>query len=133
MRGEYKIYAIIETGGKQYRVMPGQTIDVERLDVAEGNTVELDRVLLIAQGDKVTVGNPTIGGAKVVATYRGEGKGKKVIVFKYKPKVRYRKKIGHRQAYTRLAIDKIVEPGATQAEPEKKVRRRKKEVTAGGS
>lgn len=133
MRGEYKIYAIIETGGKQYRVMPGQTIDVERLDVAEGNTVELDRVLLIAQGDKVTVGNPTIGGAKVVATSQGEGKGKKVIVFKYKPKVRYRKKIGHRQAYTRLAIDKIVEPGATQAEPEKKVRRRKKEVTAGGS
>ena len=133
MRGEYKIYAIIETGGKQYRVIPGQTIDVERLDVAEGNTVELDRVLLIAQGDKVTVGNPTIGGAKVVATSRGEGKGKKVIVFKYKPKVRYRKKIGHRQAYTRLAIDKIVEPGATQAEPEKKVRRRKKEVTAGGS
>ena len=103
------------------------------MDVAEGNTVELDRVLLIAQGDKVTVGNPTIGGAKVVATSRGEGKGKKVIVFKYKPKVRYRKKIGHRQAYTRLAIDKIVEPGATQAEPEKKVRRRKKEVTAGGS
>lgn len=133
MRGEYKIYAIIETGGKQYRVIPGQTIDVERLDVAEGNTVELDRVLLIAQGDKVTVGNPTIGGAKVVATSQGEGKGKKVIVFKYKPKVRYRKKIGHRQAYTRLAIDKIVEPGATQAEPEKKVRRRKKEVTAGGS
>jgi large subunit ribosomal protein L21 len=133
LRGEYKIYAIIETGGKQYRVIPGQTIDVERLDVAEGNTVELDRVLLIAQGDKVTVGNPTIGGAKVVATSRGEGKGKKVIVFKYKPKVRYRKKIGHRQAYTRLAIDKIVEPGATQAEPEKKVRRRKKEVTAGGS
>jgi large subunit ribosomal protein L21 len=133
LRGEYKIYAIIETGGKQYRVIPGQTIDVERLDVAEGNTVELDRVLLIAQGDKVTVGNPTIGGAKVVATSQGEGKGKKVIVFKYKPKVRYRKKIGHRQAYTRLAIDKIVEPGATQAEPEKKVRRRKKEVTAGGS
>ena len=133
MRGEYKIYAIIETGGKQYRVIPGQTIDVERLDVAEGNTVELDRVLLIAQGDKVTVGNPTIGGAKVVATSQGEGKGKKVIVFKYKPKVRYRKKIGHRQAYTRLAIDKIVEPGATQAEAEKKVRRRKKEVTAGGS
>ena len=133
MRGEYKIYAIIETGGKQYRVIPGQTIDVERLDVAEGNTVELDRVLLIAQGDKVTVGNPTIGGAKVVATSQGEGKGKKVIVFKYKPKIRYRKKIGHRQAYTRLAIDKIVEPGATQAEAEKKVRRRKKEVTAGGS
>ena len=101
--------------------------------MAEGNTVELDRVLLIAQGDKVTVGNPIIGGAKVVATSQGEGKGRKVIVFKYKPKVRYRKKMGHRQAYTRLAIDKIVEPGVTQAEPEKKVRRRKKEVTEGGT
>ena len=128
-----KIYAIIETGGKQYRVTPGQTIDVERLDVAEGSSVELDKVLLIAQGEKVTVGNPTVGGAKVVATSRGEARGKKVIVFKYKPKVRYRKKTGHRQAYTRLTIDKIVEPGAAQGEPEKKVRRRKKEVSEGGT
>jgi large subunit ribosomal protein L21 len=130
---EPKIYAIIETGGKQYKVTPGQTIDVERLDVATGNTVELDRVLLIAQGEEVTIGNPTVGGAKVVATSQGESKGKKVIVFKYKPKVRYRKKMGHRQAYTRLTIDKIVEPGATQSEPEKKARRRKKEVTEGGT
>ena len=128
-----KIYAIIETGGKQYRVSPGQTIDVERLDVAEGNTVELDRVLLIAQGKRVTVGNPTVSGAKVVATSQGEGKGRKVIVFKYKPKVRYRKKTGHRQAYTRLMIDKITEPGAVPGEPEKRVRRRKKEVTEGGT
>ena len=101
--------------------------------MAEGNTVELDRVLLIAQGERVTVGNPTVSGAKVVATSQGEGKGKKVIVFKYKPKVRYRKKTGHRQAYTRLTIDKIVEPGATPDEPEKKARRRKKEVTEGGA
>ena len=128
-----KIYAIIETGGKQYKVTPGQTIDVERLDVAEGNTVEMDRVLLIAQGEKVTVGNPTVDGAKVVATSQGEGKGKKVIVFKYKPKVRYRKKMGHRQAYTRLTIDKIVTAGAAPDKPEKKVRRRKKEVTEGGT
>ena len=101
--------------------------------MAEGNTVELDRVLLIAQGDKITVGSPVINGAKVLATSQGEGKGKKIIVFKYKPKVRYRKKTGHRQAYTRLTIDKIVEPGAVPAEPEKKVRRRKKEVTEGGA
>jgi len=106
------MYAIIETGGKQYKVTPGQTIDVERLDVAEGSTVDLDRVLLIAQGDRITVGSPTVGGAKVVATSQGEGKAKKIIVFKYKPKVRYRKKTGHRQSYTRLAIDKIVEPKA---------------------
>lgn len=128
-----EIYAIIETGGKQYKVTPGQSIDVERLDVAEGNTVDLDRVLLIADGDKVTVGTPTIEGARVIATSQGEGKGKKIIVFKYKPKVRYRRKTGHRQLYTSLTIDKIVEPGAIQAEPVKKVRRRKKEVVESGA
>ncbi|MBL7124894.1 MAG: 50S ribosomal protein L21 [Dehalococcoidales bacterium] len=127
------MYAIIETGGKQYRVSPGQTIDVERLNVAEGGTVELDRVLLIVDGDRVTAGTPTVDGAKVVATSQGEGKGKKIIVFKYKPKVRYRKKTGHRQFYTRLVIDKIVEPKAAQVEPTKKVRRRKKEVIESGA
>ena len=126
-----EIYAIIETGGKQYRVNPGQTIDVERLEVAEGNTVELDRVLLIADGERVVVGTPTVDGAKVVATAKGEGKGKKIIVFKYKPKVRYRKKTGHRQLYTRLVIDKIVEAGAAEAKPKKA--QRKKEVTEGGA
>jgi len=130
--GGKEIYAIIETGGKQYKVAPGQTIDVERLDVDEGSTVELDRVLFIADGDKVTVGTPTIDGAKVIATSQGDGKGKKVIVFKYKPKVRYRKKTGHRQLYTRLAIDKIVGPEAMLGEP-KKVRRRKKEVIESGT
>jgi len=102
------MYAVIETGGKQYKVSPGQTVDVERLDVADGGTVDLDRVLLIADDDKVVVGNPTVDGAKVVATSQGDGRGKKVIVFKYKPKVRYSKKTGHRQSYTRLTIDKIV-------------------------
>jgi len=100
--------------------------------VAEGNTVELDKVLFIADGDKVTVGTPTIDGAKVIATSQGEGKGKKIIVFKYKPKVRYRKKTGHRQLYTRLSIDRIVGPEAKPGEP-KKVRRRKKEVTESGA
>ena len=106
---------------------------MERLDAAEGDAVELDRVLLIAEGDRVTVGTPTVDGAKVVATSQGEGKGEKIIVFKYKSKVRYRKKTGHRQLYTRLVIDKIVEPGAAQAKPAKKVRRRKKEVTQDGA
>ena len=113
-----KIYAIIKTGGKQYKVSPGQTIDVERLDIAEGNTVELDRVLLIADDDKVTVGTPIVDGAKVIATSQGKGKGKKIIVFKYKPKVRYRKKTGHRQLYTRLTIDKIVEPESSAVQKE---------------
>jgi large subunit ribosomal protein L21 len=128
------IYAVIETGGKQYKVTPGQAIDVERLDVAEGSITELDKVLLIADGDKVTVGTPTIDGARVIATSQGNGKGKKIIVFKYKPKVRYRKKTGHRQLYTRLVIDKIVEPGAVLDEPTKKVRqRKKKEVVQDGT
>ncbi len=113
-----EIYAIIETGGKQYKVSPGQTIDVDRLDVAEGNSIELDRVLLIADDDRVTVGTPVVDGAKVIATSQGEGKGKKIIVFKYKPKVRYRKKTGHRQLYTRLVIDEIVEPEGSSAQEE---------------
>ena len=112
---------------------PGQTIDVEYLDVAEGSVVELDKVLLIADGDRVEIGTPTVAGAKVLATSRGNGKGKKIIVFRYKPKVRYRKKTGHRQLYTRLAIDKIVEPEAMLEEPTKKVRRRKKEVVKDGA
>ena len=99
---------------------------MDRLGVAEGDTVELDGVLLIADGDKVTVGTPTVEGAKVMATSQGEGKGKKIIVFKYKPKVRYRKKTGHRQLYTRLTIDKIVKPA-------KKARRSKKEVIQSGT
>lgn len=90
--------------------------------MSEGNTVELDRVLLIADDDKVTLGTPTVGGAKVMATSQGEGKAKKIIIFKYKPKTRYRRKTGHRQFYTRLVVDKIIESGATQGEPAEKVR-----------
>ena len=130
---EAKIYAIIETGSKQYKVTPGQTIDVDRLDVTEGGTVELDKVLLIDNGDRVTVGTPTIDGAKVIATSKEEGKGKKIIVLKYKSKVRYRKKTGHRQLYTRLVIDEIVEPGAKKEKPAKKTRQRKKEVAKSGT
>jgi large subunit ribosomal protein L21 len=132
-RGGREIYAIIETGGKQYRVTPGQVIDVDHLDVVEGITVELDRVLLIGDDDNVAVGTPTVEGAKVIATSRGSGKAKKVIVFKYKPKVRYRRKKGHRQLYTTLAIDKIVTPGTKTSEPTKRVSRRKKEVTESGA
>lgn len=107
MGGE-KIYAIIEIGGKQYKVAPKQTIEVERLDVPEGDKVELDKVLFIG-GDKDTlVGNPIIKGAKVVATSLGEAKGEKVIVFKYKSKVRYRKKRGHRQTYTKILVNEII-------------------------
>ncbi len=101
--------------------------------MAEGDTVELDRVLLIANDDKVTVGTPTIDRAKVIATSKGEGKAKKIIVLKYKSKVRYRKKTGHRQLYTRLSIDEIIKPEAAEGEPKRKVRRRKKEVIQSGA
>ena len=110
----------------------GQAINVERLDVAEGDTIELDRVLLIADGDKVRVGTPTVDGAKVTATSQGDGKGKKIIVLRYKPKVRYCKKTGHRQHYTRLVIDKIIGTEAVSGEA-KIVRRRRKEVAESGA
>jgi large subunit ribosomal protein L21 len=108
--GGKEIYAIVKTGGKQYKVAPGQTVDVERLGVAEGSEVELNNVLLIADDEKISVGAPTIAGAKVIATVLGEEKGKKITVFKYKPKVRYRREKGHRQLYTKLAIREIVQP-----------------------
>jgi large subunit ribosomal protein L21 len=108
-RGE-KIYAIVETGGKQYKVAPKQTIEVERLNIPEGETVKLDKVLFISDNDNTLIGNPTIKGANVIATSLGEVKGNKIIVFKYKPKIRYRKKTGHRQIYTRLSINEIVKP-----------------------
>ncbi|MFC1952485.1 50S ribosomal protein L21 [Chloroflexota bacterium] len=123
----------METGGKQYQVTPGQTIGVERLDTTEGDTVELDKVLLIANDDKITVGTPTIEGAKVIATSKGEGKADKIIVFKYKAKTRYHKKTGHRQYYTSLVIDKIIEPGAVEEKPKRKTSRRKKEVIESGA
>jgi large subunit ribosomal protein L21 len=82
-------------------------IDIESMSV-EGDTVELERVYLVADGDNVSVGKPTVDGAKVIADVVDEGRGKKVLVFKYKPKVRYRRKKGHRQPYTRLAIKEIV-------------------------
>jgi large subunit ribosomal protein L21 len=106
--GGEKIYAIIEIGGKQYKVAPKQTIDVERLDVPEGDKVELDKVLFIGGDKKTLVGNPMIKGAKVVATSLGEAKGEKVIVFRYKSKVRYRSKKGHRQTYTKILVNEIV-------------------------
>jgi len=130
-----EIYAIIESGGKQYRVSPGQTVDVDFLDAIDGSPVEIDRVLLISDGDKVTTGTPVIEGAKVMATSKGDQRGDKVVAFKYKNKTRYHRKVGHIQLYTRLAIDRIVGPGMAEPEPAKKPRRRaaKKEVTEDGA
>ena len=125
------IYAIIETGGKQYQVIPGQTIDVDYLDTNKGGIVELTRVLMVADGGNVTVGTPIVEGAKVLATSGGDGRGKKTIVLKYRSKSRYTKKTGHRQSYTRLTIDRIVAPGVAESGIAKKPRRRKKEAQDG--
>ena len=121
-------YAIVETGGKQYKVASGQKVDVDRLAVAEGEDVELSRVLLIADGEDTIIGSPTIDGAKVIATCLGEKKGDKIIVFKYKPKVRYRRKKGHRKLYATLEIKEIVKPGE-EAAPKKT---QKKKTAVGG-
>ena len=100
------MYSIIATGGKQYKVSEGDVIKVEKLGAAAGETVTFDQVLLVNNGE-VVVGNPTVANANVSATVVKEGKGKKVIVYKYKRKTGYHKKNGHRQAYTEVKIDKI--------------------------
>lgn len=101
------MYAIIETGGKQYRVQEGDTLFVEKLDVAEGDVITLEKVLAVSKDGNLNVGNPVVEGAKVEAKVLEQGKGKKIIVFKYKPKKDYRRKQGHRQPYTKLLIEKI--------------------------
>jgi large subunit ribosomal protein L21 len=101
-------FAVIQTGGKQHRVEPGQTIEVDKLPVEEGQTVELTDVLLVSDENGVRHGRPLLDGAKVVGRVVKQTRGPKIIVFKYKPKVRYRKKTGHRQALTRIEIEEIV-------------------------
>ena len=100
-------YAIVDDGGKQYKAVEGGMIDVDRLAVEEGAKVDLDRVLMVVDGEEYTVGTPEVDGVKVNATVDKHFKGPKIIVFKYHPKKRYRLKKGHRQQYTRLAIKKI--------------------------
>jgi large subunit ribosomal protein L21 len=100
-------FAVIETGGKQYRVSAGTKLKVEKLEVKAGDKVVFDTVLLTSVGDAVKVGTPYVAGAKTEAKVIGGGKGKKVIVFKYHPKTRGRKKKGHMQEYTELEIVKI--------------------------
>jgi len=102
------VYAVIETGGKQYKVQEGQLVDVEKLPQAVGETVELDRVLLVSDGETLQVGQPIVKDAKVLATVAQQDKRRKVIIFKYHPRKRYRLKKGHRQPFTRLHIDRIL-------------------------
>jgi large subunit ribosomal protein L21 len=101
-------YAVIRTGGKQYTVREGENLKVEKLAGEPGDSIELGEVLMVADGDDVTVGAPLVDGARVVAEIVEHGKAKKIHVFKYKAKVRYSKRTGHRQQYTQLAIKQIV-------------------------
>ena len=100
-------YAIIKTGGKQYRVKPGDVLDVEKLSLEVGSVAEFEEVLAVSQDGQVNFGAPVVSGAKVTAEVQSHYKDKKIIVFKYKPKTRYRRKKGHRQIYTRLLIQGI--------------------------
>jgi large subunit ribosomal protein L21 len=100
-------YAIIETGGKQYRVSVGDTLSVEKLDHEVGTDITFDRVLLVGGDGSTRVGTPVVAGATVAATVADQYRGEKLVIFKYKPKKRYRRKTGHRQSLTRLAITAI--------------------------
>lgn len=103
------MYAIVETGGRQYKVAPGEVIEVNRLPGEVGETIDLDKVLMVGgDGESCLVGQPTVAGAVVRARVAGHPRGRKVIVFKYKPKVRYRRMNSHRQDLTRLVIKEIV-------------------------
>lgn len=100
------MFAIIETGGKQLKVEQGQEIWVEKLNAEEGSTFTFDQVLMVG-GDSVKVGSPVVEGATVTAKVEKHGRGKKITVFKYKPKKNYKRKQGHRQPYTKLVIEAI--------------------------
>lgn len=101
------MYAVVESGGKQYRVSVGQIIDVEKLPVPQGESVTLDKVLLLADRDEIKVGRPTVKGASISATVVGHGLKPRQVIFHYRPKNRYRVKRSHRQQYTRLRIEEI--------------------------
>jgi large subunit ribosomal protein L21 len=107
MGEDLSTYAIVRTGGKQYRVSPGDTIRVESLPAEEGDTIELDDVLMLSTEDGLALGTPRVSGAKVTAEVVGKGKGKKIVIFKYKAKTRYRRRNGHRQLYTDLKVTGI--------------------------
>lgn len=101
------MYAVIQTGGKQYRVSKGLKLKVEKLEAAEGDSVELDKVLMVADGEDVKIGAPYLEGGKVTATVTAQGRGKKVRIIKFKRRKHHMKRQGHRQAYTELEITDI--------------------------
>ena len=135
------MFAVVETGGKQYKVSPGQTVEVEKLPAEPGDTVELGRVLLISTDDETFIGSPLVEDAKVVARVAQLKRGPKLIIFRYKSKSRYRRKTGHRQDYTELTIQDIWANGASllpakeeaEVEPEVDTETEAEETTAAKS
>ncbi|TYP73846.1 50S ribosomal protein L21 [Paenibacillus methanolicus] len=101
------MYAIIETGGKQYKVQEGDVLYIEKLDATEGGSITFDRVLAVSGENGLVTGTPVVSGASVIATVEKHGKGQKIIVYKYKAKKNYRRKQGHRQPYSKVTIGKI--------------------------
>lgn len=101
------MYAIISSGGKQFRVEEGETLRLEKLDAQPGDKIELDQVLFVSTDDGVKVGNPLVESAKVNGTVLAEGKGRKIVVFKKKRRKQYRRKTGHRQLFTEVLVDSI--------------------------
>jgi len=120
------MYAVVTSGGKQYRVEAGTELVVERVGGEAGSTITFDRVLLVGDGDSVTVGTPTVEGAAVSGTVLGEALGPKIVVFKFKQKVKYRRRTGHRQHLTRVRVDEII----TGARGEEKPRAPRRRTTA---
>jgi large subunit ribosomal protein L21 len=104
---EVNVYAIVECGGRQYRAEEGHSFVVEKLSYEVGEQIELGNVLLVSDGDEIAVGQPSVEGASVKATVVEQFRGKKILVWKYRPRKRYRKRQGHRQSYTRLRVDEI--------------------------
>lgn len=100
-------YAIVQCGGRQYRVAEGEVVEVDKLDAGPGAEIELDKVLMISQGDDVKVGSPFVAGAKARLRVLVQGRGKRVLVFRYKAKKGVRRRQGHRQSYTRVLVERI--------------------------
>jgi len=125
------VYAVIHTGGKQYRVSPGDVVQVEKLAAQPGEKIEIDRVYLLAHDGRMTVGNPVLKSTRVVAQVLGQDRGEKIIIFKHRRRKGYRKTVGHRQSFTELKIIEIIHEGASyQKEPEKPQQSRKSAAAA---
>ena len=111
------MYAVVMTGGKQYRVSEGDQLHIETLPVGEGEAVTLDKVLLIANGDQITIGTPYVAGGQVVATVVKHGRGEKIHILKFRRRKHYQKVTGHRQNYTEIKITNIVTAAAADGAP----------------